>query len=50
MKTTGETNNSPVPAAQYLREFSEHQQFCTANQSQGIALYAMDHNFEILQM
>lgn len=36
-------------AAQYLRASSEHQQFSTAIQSQAIALYAIDHNFEVVQ-
>jgi DNA invertase Pin-like site-specific DNA recombinase len=39
----------PVFAAQYLRASSEHQQFSTTNQSQAIALYAMDHDFQIVQ-
>jgi DNA invertase Pin-like site-specific DNA recombinase len=38
-----------MPAAQYLRASSEHQQFSTANQSQATALYAMDNNFQIVQ-
>ena len=51
MKTREDGNNPPVPvfAAQYLRASSEHQQFSTTNQSQAIALYAMDHDFQIVQ-
>ena len=49
MKATEGIGNPPVPAAQYLRASSEHQQFSTMNQSQAIARYAMDHNFQIVQ-
>jgi DNA invertase Pin-like site-specific DNA recombinase len=51
MKAKEEANNplSSVPAAQYLRASSEHQQFSTTNQSQAIALYAGDHNFQVIQ-
>jgi DNA invertase Pin-like site-specific DNA recombinase len=38
-----------LPAAQYLRASTEHQQYSTANQSQAIAEYATEHNFEVTQ-
>jgi len=49
MKAAEVSKNSPIPAAQYLRASTEHQQFSTANQSQAIELYAIDHGFHVVQ-
>jgi DNA invertase Pin-like site-specific DNA recombinase len=49
MKVNEQTTNVPVPAAQYLRASSEHQQFSTMNQSQAIAQYARDNNLQVVQ-
>ena len=38
----------PVPAAQYLRMSTEHQQYSTANQSAAISEYAAQHGFVIV--
>jgi DNA invertase Pin-like site-specific DNA recombinase len=47
--TTNEARNSRVLAAQYLRASSEHQRFSTLSQSQAIAQYATDNNFQVVQ-
>lgn len=36
-----------VPAAQYLRMSTEHQQYSFANQADAIARYAIEHGFQI---
>lgn len=38
-----------VPAVQYLRMSTEHQQYSIENQSRAIARYAHDHGFEIVK-
>src|ERR1035441_9707319 len=38
-----------VPAAQYLRMSTEHQQYSTENQSAAIQKYAECHSFEIVR-
>ena len=38
-----------VPAAQYLRMSTEHQQYSFANQSDAIARYATEHGFQIVR-
>lgn len=38
-----------VPAAQYLRMSTEHQQYSLENQSAGIQKYAESHGFQIIQ-
>ena len=38
-----------VPAAQYLRMSTEHQQYSTENQSTAIQKYAECHSFEIVR-
>ncbi len=40
---------SPVPAAQYVRMSTEHQQYSVENQSTAIRKYAELHGFEIVQ-
>jgi DNA invertase Pin-like site-specific DNA recombinase len=42
------TANLPVPAAQYLRVSTEHQQYSLENQSSEIRKYAESHGFEIM--
>jgi DNA invertase Pin-like site-specific DNA recombinase len=42
------TVNSLVPAAQYLRMSTEHQQYSLENQSAAIRKYAEMHNFEVV--
>src|SRR5580698_8324382 len=41
--------NGIIPAAQYLRMSTEHQQYSTANQSTVIARYAVEHGLEIVR-
>jgi len=41
------TAHLPVPAAQYLRMSTEHQQYSTENQSRAISEYANAHGFTI---
>src|SRR6201997_1444632 len=41
--------NQRVPAAQYIRMSTEHQQYSLENQSLAIQKYADCHNFEIVQ-
>jgi DNA invertase Pin-like site-specific DNA recombinase len=41
--------NPAVPAAQYLRMSTDDQQFSIQNQEVAIALYAVQHGFEIVQ-
>ena len=43
------TANQPVPAAQYLRMSTEHQQYSLENQSTAIQSYAESHGFEIVR-
>jgi DNA invertase Pin-like site-specific DNA recombinase len=43
------TTNSKIPAAQYLRMSTEHQQYSLENQSLAIQKYAELHGFEIVQ-
>jgi len=43
------TANQPVPAAQYLRMSTEHQQYSLENQSTAIQKYAESHSFEIVR-
>ena len=38
-----------VPAAQYLRMSTEHQQYSLENQSSAIRMYADSHGFQIVQ-
>jgi DNA invertase Pin-like site-specific DNA recombinase len=38
----------PVPAAQYVRMSTDHQQYSTGNQADAIAAYATDRGFEIV--
>jgi DNA invertase Pin-like site-specific DNA recombinase len=42
-------NDLRVPAAQYLRMSTEHQQYSLESQSAAIQLYAASHNFEVVQ-
>jgi DNA invertase Pin-like site-specific DNA recombinase len=42
------TVNQPIPAAQYLRASTEHQQYSLENQSAAIQAYAESHNFEVV--
>jgi DNA invertase Pin-like site-specific DNA recombinase len=42
-------NDLRVPAAQYLRMSTEHQQYSLENQSVAIQLYAESHGFEVIQ-
>jgi DNA invertase Pin-like site-specific DNA recombinase len=39
----------PIPAAQYLRMSTEHQQYSLENQSAAIKCYASEHGFEIVK-
>src|SRR5438105_230846 len=39
----------PIPAAQYLRMSTEHQQYSLKNQSDAIKRYADEHGFEIVR-
>ena len=43
------TVNLLVPAAQYLRMSTEHQQYSLENQSPAIQKYAEFHGFEIVR-
>src|SRR5947209_5392697 len=38
-----------VPAAQYLRMSTDHQQYSLENQADVIARYAVEHNFQIIK-
>ncbi len=38
-----------VPAAQYLRMSTDHQQYSLNNQSDAIARYALEHNFDVVK-
>jgi DNA invertase Pin-like site-specific DNA recombinase len=40
--------NLPVPAAQYFRVSTEHQQYSLENQSSAIREYAESHRFEVV--
>ena len=39
----------PIPAAQYLRMSTEHQQYSLENQTAAIKRYAEEHDFVIVQ-
>ena len=41
--------NSPVPAVQYLRMSTEHQQYSLENQSTAIHKYAESHGFSLVR-
>jgi len=41
--------NASVPAAQYLRMSTEHQQYSFVNQADAIARYAKEHGFLIVK-
>lgn len=43
------TDNQFVPAAQYLRMSTEHQQYSLENQSTAIQVYAESHGFEVIR-
>lgn len=43
------THALPVPAAQYVRMSTEHQQYSLDNQSATISEYAMSHGFEVVR-
>jgi len=43
------TANQPIPAAQYLRMSTEHQQYSLENQSTAIQEYAESHSFEVVR-
>jgi DNA invertase Pin-like site-specific DNA recombinase len=40
---------TPVPAAQYLRMSTEHQQYSLANQADAISEYARINGFEVIR-
>lgn len=40
---------TPVPAAQYVRMSTEHQQYSLENQTDAIHRYAKLHDFEVIQ-
>jgi len=42
------TLSPPIPAAQYLRMSTEHQQYSTENQARSIEQYAQSHGFSII--
>jgi len=44
-----QASNQLLPAAQYMRMSTEHQQYSIANQSAAIALYAAAHNIGIVR-
>lgn len=48
-KSTPPEVTSPIPAAQYLRMSTEHQQFSLQNQAGVIQQYALQSGFEIVQ-
>jgi DNA invertase Pin-like site-specific DNA recombinase len=43
------TQSTPIPAAQYVRASTEHQQYSIENQSLAIANYATGHNMQVIQ-
>jgi predicted site-specific integrase-resolvase len=43
------TINQSIPAAQYLRMSTEHQQYSLENQSTAIQIYAKSHGFEVVR-
>jgi len=43
------TANQLVPAAQYLRMSTEHQQYSLENQATAIQAYAESHGFEVVR-
>jgi len=46
---TQQLTNSPVPAAQYVRMSTEHQQYSTENQGDAIAEFAKSRGYEIVR-
>ncbi len=40
---------TPIPAAQYLRKSTDHQQYSLENQTDAIASFALKHNFYIVK-
>lgn len=42
------TVSLPIPAAQYLRMSTEHQQYSTENQALRIEQYAQPHSFTVI--
>jgi DNA invertase Pin-like site-specific DNA recombinase len=42
-------DNLPVPASQYLRKSTDHQQYSLENQADAIARYAVQHGFQIIK-
>src|SRR5690242_1296280 len=49
MSNTPPTSLSKVPAAQYVRMSTEHQQYSTENQRDVIRDYAVKRNYEIVR-
>src|SRR5580704_8746765 len=47
--TGGLMNQSLVPAAQYLRMSTDHQQYSLDNQADAIAQYAAQHGFQVVK-
>lgn len=43
------TANQPIPAAQYVRMSTEHQQYSPENQSMAIQKYAESNGFEVVR-
>jgi len=41
--------NQPIPAAQYLRMSTEHQQYSLENQALAMQKYAESHGFEVVR-
>jgi DNA invertase Pin-like site-specific DNA recombinase len=39
-----------IPAAQYLRMSTEHQQYSLTNQAAAIAAYAKEHGFSVVRI
>jgi DNA invertase Pin-like site-specific DNA recombinase len=42
------TVNLSIPAAQYLRMSTEHQQYSTENQARSFEQYARSHGFSVI--
>jgi DNA invertase Pin-like site-specific DNA recombinase len=49
MDQKSSTPNTLIPAAQYIRMSTEHQQYSTENQRDAIAEYAASHGYEIVR-
>src|ERR1051326_165392 len=47
--STLSSNKNPIPAAQYVRMSTEHQQYSIDNQSEVIRAYARSHQMEIVR-